>query len=596
MRRQNNATETPYWIINDNRKKTSISPIPNNKKLTIHEPVKRVAPIKTELKKQNYTSFVSDYSRIHGMNYKEALQSKEIKNLYKAFNQPQNGQEFFVKHSFEQPRQIYKPSLNRIGETIYIDNRNNQNIYEPSDIKQLTDDQNKLQISRGLYVDLKRSYLEAIRASYTMNAFFKNSGHTQENLRPISEAITRSIYENALKNRSQNIFSVSPFLELSILTYSFNKYQSILNQQNRVLIENPLSNEAPNIIAKLGSTEGTGNIAEIREADTFFLNISSLEDGINLIPQIVKAKTDIGLENYDIIFTNSQRKMETITDFFNNSIGEEIVNVLFNGSTLQKENILKTIRQKNGSNFILQEETNEQLANLNLALKNYSGDQRALLEKIKNEEKDKLIVYYNTEIVKKLLERGDFFKTNQLSKKIYQLFSIDGADEDNLSISIISDKGLEKKLQSKTNTFKLSNLRKVTFIDEKFATPASDEITYNRLIENLPANALEHIYMVASGQDEKLKQLVRNKKATPSKEDENISKEDENATSSSLPPTTQPPTETTTEPTNPTEPTTGEGIKGGSLSNDMEEFKKLFNPIFSYIGKSGIENIYKLSF
>ena len=107
--RQPDATVTPHWIITDTRVKTNQQPV---KKLLMTEPEKnpkgaaepRVItqpqdkPVKKEIVKQNFTSFVSDFARIHGLNYKEALKSADVKNLYKSFNRDQNGQQFFVKH------------------------------------------------------------------------------------------------------------------------------------------------------------------------------------------------------------------------------------------------------------------------------------------------------------------------------------------------------------------------------------------------------------------------------------------------------------------------------------------------------------------
>ena len=132
--RRANATETPYWIIEDKRKtvKTSRSPV---KKLTIDKPTERSnTNPKTSAnkpKKVSYSNFVSNYSRIHGINYKEALQSQEIKQLYKSFNRPQIGTEFFVKSSFEDKRRTYNPVLRKAGETIHVDTRNNESLYYP---------------------------------------------------------------------------------------------------------------------------------------------------------------------------------------------------------------------------------------------------------------------------------------------------------------------------------------------------------------------------------------------------------------------------------------------------------------------------------
>ena len=145
--RQPDATVTPHWVITDNRVKTQTQPV---KKLLMTEPEKRVVkPAKKEPVKQNFTSFVSDFARIHGLNYREALKSNDVKNLYKSFNQPQNGQEFFIKHSFEEKRPTYTSNLRKVGETIYVDNRMTTDEYEPNQIKEIEKSQQKMQVARG---------------------------------------------------------------------------------------------------------------------------------------------------------------------------------------------------------------------------------------------------------------------------------------------------------------------------------------------------------------------------------------------------------------------------------------------------------------
>ena len=92
--------------------------------------------------------------------------------------------------------------------------------------------------------------------------------------------------------------------------------------------------------------------------------------------------------------------------------------------------------------------------------------------------------------------------------------------------------------------------------------------------------------MVASGQDEKLSKLVRRKKK-PLVLEEEVPEGEDQAGPSTVPELVPPIEQEVPE---------GEGIKGGSLSNNLNEFRNQFNPVFKYLGKSGVEHVYKLSF
>lgn len=581
--RRANVTETPHFIITDKRANTS-QPNPNPKKLTIEKVNNtelRLKPNNELRSKQTFTNFVSNYSRIYGVNYKEALQSQEVKNLYKSFNRPQEiGNEFFVKNSFEEKRPTtYTPQLRKAGETIFIDPRQNESTFEPTNIKEISNDQQRLQISRGLYVDLKRSYLEYVNRDMAYKNFFRKSGHTQENFKPITDSLTIGIFENAIQNRIQNIYSISPFLEVSILNNSFSKYKTQLTRQNRIIYERPISLESPSIITKLGSSRAVSK--NIKNSDTFFCNTSSFFYGADLISEIILRKISENQKNYDVIFTDSNKQMSTISDFFNNSIGEDVVDKLVVGSTSEKEEVLKVLRDKNNGNFILQETTNQFLENISNSLKNYAGDSRALLEKITQNMTDKSTVYYNMEPATSL-QRGDLFKTNPTSKKIYLYSRQEEIDPDNVNLFYINEKRSERQLQNRNTTgFKKSALRKVAIIPENMVTASSQEIGFNKLAETLPQEKLSDIFMVISGQDEKLSKLLQKKKKVMKEEGDDGEGEDV--------PDSQ-------DPNSSNPPVQGEGVLGGNISSLLNEFKTNFNPIFKYLGKSGIEHLYKLSF
>ena len=593
--RKFDVTTTPKYVITDNRKVSLRSPV---KKLTLVDPnirseIRNSSKSEPAKKVNSFSNFVSNYSRIHGINYKEALKSQEVKNLYKSFNRPQTGTQYFVKSSFEEKRPTYTPELRKVGDIIYLDPRHNENTFEPVDIKEVSNDQQRLQVSRGLYVDLKRSYLEYINSDPTYSSYFKKSSHTQENFKPLTDSITTSILENAIKNRILNIFSISPFLELSILNYSYSKYKTLLQQQKRTIIERYMSAEARIIATKLGSTSTRGASRYIKNSDTFFLNVSSSFYAADFLADIVTTKLAERQKNYDIIFTDSNRQIQTISDFFSTEFGEAIVDKLVRGTPSEKEEVLRILRDKNNGNFILQETTNDYLYDLTNALNSYAGDNRALLEKITEATKEKLTVYYNTEPVTEL-NRGDLFKSNPTSKKIYMFSRSEEIDSDTVNLYYINEKGSERKLQNSRSTdgFKLSNLRKVVVIPETAADSKTQEIPFEKLSETLPKEKLSDIFMVASGQDEKLSKLVRRKKKPLVLEEEVPEGEDQAG------PSTVPELVVAEEGEIPE----GEGlynsmrVAGGSLSNNLNEFKNSFNPVFKLLGKSGVENVYKLSF
>lgn len=564
--RQRDPTVTPHWIITDTRiasrpqtvKKlliltTKSSPPGFRAAKPMTEPEKR--PVKVEKaippKKQNFTSFVSDFSRIHGMNYKEALQSSDVKNLYKSFNRTQNGQEFFVKHSYEQKRPVYTSELRKVGETVYVDNRMSTDQYEPKEIKELEKSQQKLQIARGLYADLKRNYLNDVRADFRLSNYFRSSGHTQESFSPLTDAIVKSILEGAIKQRTKNIFSISPFIETSVFLHSFDKYQSLLSANQRNLIETPLTTFSEESIRRLNSSvEAQNNTDEFDSSDTFFFNTSSYFYGNQSIADIIDYKLSNDQRIFDVYFTDASKKWNTLADFYSSDLGEKLVFAIATGTDAEKEELLAGLKDANFSQNILQEDTNLFLGNLNQTLTNMAGDNRTLLTQIiqSQQRKDEGMIYY--EFAGGQVQNGDFFKTNRSSKLIYRFNTMHPDTAENKFKIFVYD--TDDDIVQLRKSYVKKNLQKINFL-------LDTKSQYITSLEKLSETISEPtIAAILAQQEIPIKPEVED---TPD-EGQNL----------------------------------GEGMLGGSIVKRLDDFKRRFNPDFKYFGRSGIEHVYKLSF
>ena len=559
--RQGDATVTPHLIINDTRTASRPQSV---KKLLMTEPENRVVKAaKIEpAKKQNYTSFVSDFARIHGINYKEALKSTEVKNLYKSYNRQQNGQEFFVKHSYEQKRPVYTPNPRKVGETIFVDQRMSTDEYEPKQIKELEKSQQKLQIARGLYSDLKRNYLNDVRADFVLSNYFRTSGHTQESFSPLTDQIVKSILEGAIKQRTKNIFSISPFIEMSILLHSYDKFESLLKSANRNLIETPLTTFAEESIRRLNSSlEAMNNTDEFDSSDTFFFNTSSYYFGNRMITDIIAYKLSNDQKNFDVYFTDASKKWNTLADFYNSDLGEKLVFAIGRGTDASKRELLASLRDAKFSQGILQEDSNYFLSNLNQTFENIAGDQRALLTQMMQtkppaEEQTKPpaepMMYYKYTGSASKLRNGDFFKINRTSNSIFKFNSTQLEAPTGKFRVYVYD--LNDDVVRLEKTYAKKNFVRVSFLREG---KSENVVSIEKLAETLSEPSITAIFL---------------NEEQPIKDEAEY--DDETTDVSDV----------------------GEGMFGGSLVKDVSEFKKIFNPDFKYVGRSGIEHVYKLSF
>ena len=557
--RQRDPTVTPHWIITDTRVKTHSQPV---KKLLINELEKR--PVKVEKpippKKQNFTSFVSDFARIHGLNYSDALKSVDVKNLYKSYSRPQNGQEYFVKHTYEQKRPTYTTNPKKVGETIFVDSRMTKDEYNESDIKELEKSQQKLQIARGLYADLKRNYLNDIRADFVLNNFFKTSGHTQESFSPLTDQIVKSILEGAIKQRTKNIFSISPFVEMSIILSSFEKYQSTLNANQRKLIETPLTTFAEESIRRLNaSIEAMNNTDEFDSSDTFFFNTSSYYFGNRMISDIIAYKLSNDQKNFDVYFTDTSKKWNTLADFYNSDLGEKLVFAIGRGTDASKRELLAGLRDGKFSQGILQEDSNYFLSNLNQTFENIAGDQRALLTQTmqtaptqQTKPPAELMLYYKYTGSASKLRNGDFFKINRTSNSIFKFNSTQLEAPTGKFRVYVYD--LNDDVVRLEKTYAKKNFVRVSFLREG---KSENVVSIQKLAETLSEASITAIFL---------------NEEQPIKDEAEY---DDDTTDAS---------------------DVGEGVFGGSLVKDVSDFKKIFNPDFKYVGRSGIEQVYKLSF
>lgn len=568
FQRQPNPTISPKWTITDDRKIVPFQqPSP---KLTTDD---GKAP---QSKKQvlrnipKYTSFVSDFSRIHGYNYKEALKDKEIKDLYRQTYKNTDA-EFEVKHTFEEKRPVYTRPQNPVGKTIYLDPRLNEDEYKPTDLKELSQDQKRFSVARGLYVDLKRNFLNTIRSVGSYQHVI-DQGYTENSLLPMSDKITKAICENLMSARNKSIMCVSPFMEVPIMLSSFNKYISTLNQNERKIYDFPLSNFGVETIERLSLTETNSNNFDIDECDTFFIS-DTYDEYIKLIIKILTKKDT---QNYDILFT-STKKLDTMSDFYSTELGESIISeAMINSSNDEVSNVTKSLQNPNLSSVVVQEANEENTSNLNQAFQNYAGDSRNLLRSIEagisagnknskelqdlikqqadTKQDDNLVMYY------KLTENptdNEFFKTSSSSSKIYKLSSIlrSYTDPSKVEIYILKQGDRQVKLDG---LFNPNNIRYVDIITdpEEYNDPSTKSISILDLRKTLSLDDVNFILSLLKGdmKDEERGQGMAGSHIREPK------------------------------------------LKGGSLSDDLAYFKKIFNPTLKSVGKSGIMNIYKLSF
>lgn len=641
-------------------------------------------------KMDKFSSFVSQYARVHGYNYKDALKDPNIKKIYKLHNNRAVDSDYLVKQTYEKPRvQFVADTYKNVGTEKYIDPRANKDIYLPVDIQQVSLDQQNLQIARGFNIELKNAYLKGLgsRGSIEMNTFIDN-GFTSASLAPINDGLIRAILNDIIKGKSKNIYEISPFMELAITLSSLSSLQGQLGE--RKLIEYPKNTISERIAKRLKGPVliDTGfsvsqTYDNIQGCDTFFLNVASDSSAVDYLETIINNKNDGSKSPYDIYLSDT-RKFSTISDFYKTKVGTNLVQKLMpNLSQKELTDLLTSLR---GSKTEVSVDVNEEtLRNFDKIFSKYVGDQRNVMKEIESQNLqgskrfDDLAealsqpiprpVVKTEEVEVKLeppevkleeqkgeeqkqpedkrdaesvpkgpdynmssnggtiyyrmiksdtipIEKGCLIKTskNVNNKLIYQFndFEING---DNAKLSFINARGEAELLKGPSR--KLSSFKRVVITNNAIENALKrDLIKISTLrsmsVSDLTASQLQtdlfnEVIKVSSGFSNNVEygseftispefpdiEIEKGFSVVPPKE---IKKEEQQ----------EPTIEPVFEPVPPTPsgdsnlpsnipPIEGQGMLGAGLTEDISSFKTIFDPKMTFIGKSGIVNIYKLS-
>lgn len=639
-----------------------------------------------------FSSFVSQYARIHGYNYKDALKDPNIKKIYKLHNDRAVDGDYLVKQTYEKPRvQFVADTYRNVGTEKYIDPRQNKDIYSPVDIQQVSLDQQNLQIARGFNIELKNAYLKGLgsRGSIEMNTFVDN-GFTPQSLTPINDGLIRAILNDVIKGRSKNIYEISPFMELAITLSSLSSLQGQLGE--RKLIEYPKNTIAERIAKRLKGPVviDTGfSISEtynnIRDSDTFFLNVASDSSANDYLETIINNKNDGSKSPYDIYLSDT-RKFSTISDFYKTKLGTSLVQKLMpNLSGKAIDDLLTSLR---GSKTEVSVDVNEEtLKNFDKIFSKYVGDQRNVMKEIESQtiqgskrfddlsealtqptpkptvkteevevkldptvvkqepeikkepedkqpedkrEEDKPIpkgpdynmnsnggtIYYRIITSDTIpIQRGCLLKTskNVNNKLIYQFndFEING---DNAKLYFINPKGEPEGLKGANR--KLSSFKRVVITNNAIEKALKRDLNkFSTLrsmsIEDLTASPIQtdlfnEIIKVSSGFSNNVNygfqppieqefpdiEVEKGFSVVP-KEDVKKEEQPEPVAEPIFEPV--PPTPSNANAPSNIPPLEGQGILGSGLTDDINSFKAIFDPKMTFVGKSGIVNLYKFS-
>lgn len=653
-------------------------------KATFDNPVMpQMKLVNPNLKTDKFSSFVSQYARVHGYNYKDALKDPNIKKIYKLHNNRAVDSDYLVKQTYEKPRvQFVSDTYKNVGTEKYIDTRANIDIYSPVDIQQVSLDQQNLQIARGFNVELKNAYLKSLgsRGSIEMNTFIDN-GFTPASLAPINDGLIRAIINDIIKGKSKNIYEISPFMELAITLSSLSSLQGQLGE--RKLIEYPKNTIAERIAKRLKGPVliDTGfsvsqTYDNIQGCDTFFLNVASDSSAVDYLETIINNKNDGSKSPYDIYLSDT-RKFSTISDFYKTKVGTNLVQKLMpNLSQKELTDLLNSLR---GSKTEISVDVNEEtLRNFDKIFSKYVGDQRNVMKEIesqnlqgskrfddlnealskpvvKKEEVDvKLdptvkqeppevkqeppevkpdeskdeepkregpdynettnggLIYYRIINSEFPIQRGCLMKTskNVKNKLIYQfedfeskgdnvkLTFINGKNEPEIlkgpsrkmfsfKRAVITNNAIEKALKRELN--KISTLRSMT-LEDLTASPITTQLFNEiRKVSSGVSNNVDYGAEYAIEPEFPDIPVEEGFTFVPA-----VKKEEQKPT---VEPTFEPVPPTPSGDSIPSNipPIEGQGMLGAGLTEDISSFKTIFDPKMTFIGKSGIVNIYKLS-
>jgi hypothetical protein len=359
-------------------------------KATFDNPVMpQMTLVASKTNTSKYSSFVSQYAKIHGYNYKDALKDPNIKKLYKLHNNRAIDNDYLVKQTYEKPRvKFVSNTYKNVGTDRYIDPRQNKDIYSPVDIQQTSLDQQNVQISRGFNIELKNAYLQEIRGTPAMNTFTDN-GFTPASLAPINDSLVKAILNDIIKGKSKNIFEISPFMELAITASSLSSLQGKLG--DRKIIEYPQTETAMRVADRFkGPVIVNTGISKaildehILSSDVFMLNVASDISGIEYLYDVIKTKNDTTSKQPYDIYLSDTRKFTTMSDFYKTKVGTKLVERLIPTlSGKQLDDLLSSLR---GNKTEVSVQPNEEtIRNFDRIFNKYIGDQRNLLKEIESE-------------------------------------------------------------------------------------------------------------------------------------------------------------------------------------------------------------------
>ena len=336
----------------------------------------------------SFTKFVSDYARVHGMIYKDALKNKEVKALYRKNLSGENLT--MLKHSFEQPRPkpLFQPD-GKIGKLYFVDPRQNQDTFAPASSKAelpTVQDENKYKITRNMSIELKRLYLDDIRANASWNRYFMKF-YNQNTFQPISEPLSRKIFDLALKSRSKGIFEASPFMELGMLYSSYMPYQRKMVEQERSFSEYYFYDGQDDYIQRLNLQMNDSRHIDINfdRYDFIFMNLASFEISSQLISSVIYDITR-SEASVDIVFTYPKR-LAKISEFIKDVIGflafRQIANTTLSEDDDQK--LFDAVTDPTKYNLVRDETLAGEQIKISRFVDNLAGDTRSFFEELKQQ-------------------------------------------------------------------------------------------------------------------------------------------------------------------------------------------------------------------
>lgn len=328
----------------------------------------------------SYSKFVADYSRVHGMNYRDAMKDKKIKDLYR---KNLNGDNLtMVKHSFEKKKvPITINEISSVGKLNFIDTRLNQDTFVPTDIQDKKED-NRFQLSRGLQTDMKRAYLSVIRSTAESNAYF-NANYSLSTFAPISENLSKKILEIAIKTKKGNILETSPFMELGLVYSSFSNYQKAMTAQDRSLFELLIYPEQEEFIKRLNLNSIDDENDDLSSFDFIFLNCGSLMRCNELVRMLISKKLE-DKASFDVVIVINKR-LRNLAEFLKWLGFSEFRQLIGFGDEDEDKKLFDLVTDPVKYSLVKDETFGSNAAKLSTFMDNYSGDMRSLIEELKNQ-------------------------------------------------------------------------------------------------------------------------------------------------------------------------------------------------------------------